>query len=85
MASPSKRRTSRRSGKSATTARAISLPRLTRLFDAIERELHQMRSSVDLYRKDPGRFRPQLENAANAAVQVQNAARVILRTLDEGA
>jgi hypothetical protein len=82
MARPSRSSRPRRSGKSTAT-RDINIPRLTRLFDAIERELRQMRYSTDLYGQDPGRFLPQLENAANSAVQVQNAARSILRTLGE--
>ena len=54
---------------------------MDRLFDSIEIELKQMRDSVDLYKRSPGRYRPQLEIVAHAARAVRTAANVILRTV----
>ena len=61
----------------------VNVPKLDRLVESIEKEVKQMRTSLDLYTKDPGKYKPQLDNLANAASTVGSTVGVIHRLIDK--
>jgi hypothetical protein len=61
----------------------VNVPKLDRLVESIEKEVKQMRTSLDLYTKDPGKYKPQLDNLANAASTVESTVGVIHRLIDK--
>jgi len=65
------------------TAGEVNVPKLDRLVESIEKEVKQMRTSLDLYTKDPGKYKPQLDNLANAASTVESTVGVIHRLIDK--
>lgn len=67
---------------SARSLNASDINRIDRALAAAERELKQMNSSIGLYKRDPGRYQPQIENLASAAVGMRNAMNLLLRTVD---
>lgn len=67
----------------AQAADEINVHRLERLIESVEKEAKQMRSSLDLYKRDPGKYRPQIDNLVQSATSIQSAMRVILRSVPE--
>jgi len=59
----------------------LSVQRIERLIDGIEREIKEMRHSLKLYTSNPRKYEPQLENLAQAAMNTTRSAEVLLRTL----
>lgn len=57
----------------------VNVQKLERLIDAMEKEVKQMNTSLGLYKKDPGKYKPQLDNLTNSASSVRSAVNVILR------
>jgi hypothetical protein len=68
--------------KSATAAEGFNLNRVEILVENTNQAVHEMKHSLNLYRRDPGKYAPQLENIKLSATQVATAMRVLLRTLD---
>lgn len=59
----------------------LALLRIERHIDAIEKEVREMRHSLRVYKQDPGKYRPQLNNLAQAANVARRSAEHILRVL----
>jgi len=59
----------------------INIGRLERMVNNTEEQLKVMKHGLDLYKKDPGRYAPQLDNIANAAGSVMSTAKMGLRAL----
>jgi hypothetical protein len=72
-----------RRNRTAALPAEIPVPRLERIVDGIEREAKQMRFSLDQYKKDTGKYQPQLGNLARSAAEVRTMGGVILRALGE--
>jgi len=64
-----------------TAADKVNVGRLERQVDNIGEVAKSMKSAFDKYKKDPGKYAPQLENVGTDANSVYTSARVILRTL----
>ena len=59
----------------------IPTARIERNIDGIERQIAEMRHSLKLFMSNPRKYEPQLENLAQAAVNVTRSAEVILRAI----
>lgn len=67
------------------SAADVNVSRLERMVSNTEMQLKEMRHSLELYKKDPGRNQPQLDNFAAAVDSLSSMARVTLRTLGKTA
>jgi hypothetical protein len=56
--------------------------RINRLVQSIEGDLEQFKSSWKKYQGDPGKFKPQLENAKRDMTAIGTATRTAIRTLE---
>lgn len=59
----------------------VNISRLDRVLDGIEDNLRSARDAVALYKKDPGKYAPQLGNVAQSLSSMATSTRVGLRTL----
>lgn len=59
----------------------IPLPRLERAVDSVEEQVRTIRHGLDLYKKDPQKHLPQIENVEYAAIQLGSASKLILRAI----
>ena len=59
----------------------LSVLRIERQIDSIERQVKEMRHSLKVFVSNPRKYEPQLENLASAAVTTMSSARGILRSL----
>jgi prefoldin subunit 5 len=59
----------------------VPTARIERNIDSIEREIKEMRHSLKLYMSNPRKYEPQLENLAQAAMNAERSAKVVLRAL----
>jgi hypothetical protein len=57
--------------------------RVSRLVQSIEDDLEQFQSAFKKYLGNPGRNKPQLENAEQSITAIGTTSRVILRALDK--
>ena len=62
----------------------MNVMRLERLVDALETEAKQMRASLDLYKRDPAKYKPQLDNFTNSANTIDSVLSGVFRTIDLG-
>lgn len=56
--------------------------RINRLVESIEKGLEQFKSAWKKYQGDPGKFKPQLENAKRDMTSISTAVRAVFRTLE---
>lgn len=68
-------------GTVVTADEGPNLPRLERIVASIEKEAKEMRYSLDKYKSDPAKYKPQLENVEHAAGIIESDLRVLRRTL----
>jgi len=57
----------------------VSLDRIERNIDAIEREIKEMRHALKVFASNPKKYEPQLLNLVEAAYNTMKSARVIIR------
>ncbi len=62
-------------------AAEVNVGRLEKFVRNIEENLKSMRTAIEKYKKDPGKYAPQLENVGTDATRIYTSTRGILRTL----
>jgi prefoldin subunit 5 len=56
----------------------LATARIERHIDAIERQIKEMRHSIKVYKSDPEKYLPQLQNLIQAATETANSSERIL-------
>ncbi len=76
---PKPRKSPARRRRSSRDPEGPSVAKLDRLIESVEREVRQMKHSLEKYASDPARYKPQLENIAHSASSIESAMRVAYR------